>query len=377
MALKPLTQAEQDAILKAFGGGKSNFKQGASQRKAFDENRRDKAGEDPLSIILSVDDVKGQYDTSRTLMTTIGGKQREITGADLEAFRRNIDTVRKAFKQGITANQVLDLSLKMDLDNAKEQIHTAIPVRYKGDVLHFMTNAWIESDVKQHYVMVKFLDLGAIATTPIPLLTATKTVAQGYLAFDCDCGRHTFWYRYISTIGGFNAGRAETGFPKIRNPHLSGVACKHVLRVMFSLNQALAISKIKEMVKIVRASAKPLEELPENQLSAKEVKDAAKRQVEKAHHDRNQVRRNVDDPVKQRKAKKEAERFAKAAQTDAQKQRAERKRIIANGSPMEKLNLRRDLENRVKTLQREYGQTSNENLLDAMENLQNDINRLI
>jgi hypothetical protein len=44
---------------------------------------------------------------------------------------------------------------------------------------------------------------------------------------------------------------------------------------------------------------------------------------------------------------------------------------------MEKLNLRRDLENRVKTLQREYGQTRNENLLDAMENLQNDINGLI
>jgi hypothetical protein len=377
MALKPLTQAEQDAILKAFGGGKTGFKQGASQRKAFDEKRRDKASNNPASVILNVDDVKGQYDSSRALMTTIGDKQREITGADLEAFRRNIDTVRKAFKQGITANQVLDLSLKMDLDNAKEQIHTAIPVRYKGDVLHFMTNASKESEVRQHYVTVRFLDLGAIATTPIPLLTATKTVAQGYLAFDCDCGRHTFWYRYISTLGGFNAGRAETGFPKIRNPHLSGVACKHVLRVMFSLNQALAISKIKEMVKIARQSAKPLEDLPENQISAKEVKDAAKRQVEKAHHDRNQVRRSVDDPVKQRKAKKEAERFAKAAQTDAQKQRAERKRIIANGSPMEKLNLRRDLENRVKTLQREYGQTSNENLLDAMENLQNDINGLI
>ena len=37
-----------------------------------------------------------------------------------------------------------------------------------------------ESDVKQHYVTVKFLDLVAIATTPIPLLTATKQVARGY-----------------------------------------------------------------------------------------------------------------------------------------------------------------------------------------------------
>ena len=44
---------------------------------------------------------------------------------------------------------------------------------------------------------------------------------------------------------------------------------------------------------------------------------------------------------------------------------------------MERLNLRIDLENRVKTLQREYSLSANENLLDAIENLQNDINRLI
>ena len=58
-------------------------------------------------------------------------------------------------------------------------------------------------------------------------------------------------------------------------------------------------------------------------------------------------------------------------------QREERKRIITSGSPMERLNLRIDLENRVKTLQREYSMSANENLLDAIENLQNDINRLI
>ncbi len=62
---------------------------------------------------------------------------------------------------------------------------------------------------------------------------------------------------------------------------------------------------------------------------------------------------------------------------DGEQQREERKRIITSGSPMERLNLRIDLENRVKTLQREYSMSANENLLDAIENLQNDINRLI
>lgn len=377
MALAPLSQAEKEAILKAFGGGKSGFKQGAKDRANFDQNRRDNAEIEPKSIILSVDDVSGKYDSERILDTTLGGKRRVITQSDLIAFRRNIETVRKAFTQGISANQVLDLALENDLERAREQIHTAIPTRYKGDTLHFMTNASKESEVKQHYVTIKFFDLGAVATTSIPLLTATKTVANGHLAFDCDCGRHTFWYRYISTIGGFNAGRAETGFPKLRNPHLVGVACKHVLKVMHSLTQPLAFGKIKEMVKIARKSAKPLDELPENQLSAKEVKDAAKAQADKAHHERNKVKRAMDDPVKRKQAEREAKKFAEATQTAVQKQRAERKRIIEQGSPMEKMNLRRDLENRVKELTKDYAKSAKDSFLDSIENLQNDINKLV
>jgi len=116
MALNPLSQAEKDAILKAFGGGKSGFKQGAKDRSNADQARRN----DATPVILDVDDVEGQYDSSRALMTTIGGELRHIKSEDLAAFRKNIDTVRKAFKQGITASQVLDLSLKDDLDRAKE-----------------------------------------------------------------------------------------------------------------------------------------------------------------------------------------------------------------------------------------------------------------
>lgn len=64
---------------------------------------------------------------------------------------------------------------------------------------------------------------------------------RGHLSFDCDCERHRYFFRYIATIGGFNAGRDETGYPKIRNPGLKGVACKHVLRVMAELQSSAAI----------------------------------------------------------------------------------------------------------------------------------------
>lgn len=42
----------------------------------------------------------------------------------------------------------------------------------------------------------------------------------------------------MSTIGNYNAGRAENGYPKIRNPGLIGIACKHVLRVMAEIEGA-------------------------------------------------------------------------------------------------------------------------------------------
>ncbi|PAM62177.1 hypothetical protein CEJ56_19960, partial [Acinetobacter baumannii] len=55
-------------------------------------------------------------------------------------------------------------------------------------------------------------------------------LAKGKMRVQWDCERHTCWYRYMATIGGYNLGRDEGGFPEIRSPHLSGVACKHVVR---------------------------------------------------------------------------------------------------------------------------------------------------
>lgn len=47
-----------------------------------------------------------------------------------------------------------------------------------------------------------------------------------------------FFFRYIATAGNFHAGRPEHGYPKIRNPQLIGVACKHVVRVMGELESS-------------------------------------------------------------------------------------------------------------------------------------------
>lgn len=63
-----------------------------------------------------------------------------------------------------------------------------------------------------------------------------KQLCAGRVSYDCDCGRHQYWYRYIATAGNFAlAPPKEYAYPKVRNPDLKGVACKHVIHAMTRL----------------------------------------------------------------------------------------------------------------------------------------------
>ena len=221
----------------------------AKERFAADKARRESAGSAPDSVILNPKDIKGDYDAARMLQTTLGGSMREMTADDLVAFRKNIETAKKSFKGGITARQIIDLSAtkpmkyegkewagKSDIDKAKKEIRHALPISLHNGTMRIVTNAGPDFGSSRHQVTVKFLSFGAAAATGQDPRKMALWLRKQPLAFDCDCGRHTYWFRYISTIGGFNAGRAETGFPKIRNPQLHGVACKHVLRAMSEID---------------------------------------------------------------------------------------------------------------------------------------------
>lgn len=250
-------------------------KQDAAQRKAAEKAAN--------SIILSKQDVQGQYDAYRALKTTLGGVRRDITAADLGTFRRNMQTVQSRITAaGITAQQVIDLAASNplknprnpgdegDLGRARKEIRMAVPVssmvsareRDSLDV-RFLTDASPDSDATRHHVLVRFRAYGEMARQMMVTPTATEgkktpkaltpkqaatRMREGYLAFDCDCGRTRFFLRYLATIGGYNAGRDEHGYPKIRNPGLQGVACKHVLRVMMEIVQSAAVLGFLERV---------------------------------------------------------------------------------------------------------------------------------
>lgn len=270
----------------------------AKGRLKQDAQERLEAEKSPRSVILTKREVQGEWDANRVLFTTLGGSPRPITSNDLATFRHNMRLAQNNFNgDGITARQVIDLaasrpmpgaSKETDIDRARKQIKTAVPVSAMNGEIRFITNAGPESKVHRHHVLVRF---NAFAQAANKLLSAKTTdiktpkqaanwLRKQKLAFECDCGRHKFWFRYIATIGNFNAGRKELGYPKIRNPNLKGVACKHVLRVMSEVESSGVVwSFLTKHLEKVLASQ---DNTAKSQVKQKEADEAAKQQKAKA-----------------------------------------------------------------------------------------------
>jgi len=232
----------------------------AKGRFAADARQRKEAEKASQSVILTDRDLRSGLDAGRVLFTTLNGGLTAITANELATFRHNMNLAKKqaGFKGGgITARQVIDLASakplkyvngKSDIDKAKREITTAIPVSTRDDEVRFITNAGEDSKAGRHHVTIRFMEfrnavdavVAAGDDTQAPRRAANK-MRKGMLKFDCSCERHRYFLRYVATIGGFNAGRDETGFPKIRNPNLKGVACKHVLRAMTELESSGAV----------------------------------------------------------------------------------------------------------------------------------------
>lgn len=224
-------------------------------QKEFKESRAsDSESRDVAPRILSPDAVQGKnWRATKVLQTTLGGSTRPITKQDLAAFKRNITTLTNRVEFGITAREVISLSMEADKKRSRKQINTAVPVRMKGGDIQFITNAGPDSKRNRHNVQVvlRQYEAGLASGTP---LQAAKKIANADIKFDCSCEHHRYVFRYVTTLMKANAGRAETGFPKMKNPKLEGVACKHVLRVMIELSTSMFIhKKIAKMIEADRS----------------------------------------------------------------------------------------------------------------------------
>lgn len=207
--------------------------------------------------------------------------EQQLTAQDLKTFSNKVKSLQKSFKGaniqgGITPNAIIARSRQKDIRRAQEEIHVVQAARMeKNGVIHFRTNASRKYGATHHIVSVQFLNFQAALNSSEKINNAfLNAYMKSAVKFDCDCGRHRFWYRYIASVGGFAYGNIETAFPKIRNPELTGLACKHVIRVMHTLAKNPA-----PLRQAVKMHLKRYQEDPN-----KNAKTFTKKQIEKHTH---------------------------------------------------------------------------------------------
>jgi hypothetical protein len=301
---------KQNGSSNAWFGNIRGTGQELRDRLAQDAAERAAEGKREGSIILNQKDVlTGSWDAHKVLFTTLGGKLRAITADDLAAFRRNIQTAQSRLKKGITAKQIIDWSsakidggTKSDLERARTEIRFAVPVRANNGRVFFTTNSGPDSKVSRHHVIVEFLNYGAEAASGVtdPRKSAMR-LRKGPVKIECDCERwRYFGFRYMATIGGYNAGRAETGYSKIKNPRLQSLACKHIVRVMSEVDSGgAALAYLTNLMSKAKSNDEAKAKAGQSQREAERIL-------------RNQERRTTGNEIKTSEQKRLERQAAKA-----------------------------------------------------------------
>ena len=177
------------------------------------------------------------------------GKKRDgtfFTKEDLKGFENNRKKIRAGFDTktaGITYSQLIANCASIDVKRANNAvddgsgIKTASFIGMEHNVAIISVTASDRSEDKHHRVKVRFEEwdtaMEDLSDKEKNTSRVVRQLCAGRMSFDCDCGRHKYWYRYIATAGNFALSPPkEYVYPKVRNPNLKGVACKHVIHAM-------------------------------------------------------------------------------------------------------------------------------------------------
>lgn len=185
-------------------------------------------------------------------LAKLGEKSKGVpfTVDDLKAFEKNRQQHKKAYnssRAGISYPQLVAGSRDIDIKRANNKVQDGSGITratlsgIKGNMILVRVKASMKSVHQEHMVKIRLEEHDDYLHEPPAdsYTTAAKMAAQGRLSFDCDCGRHQYWYRYLATMGNYAVTPPkEFAFPKIRNPEMKGVACKHVLKAVVMLQSA-------------------------------------------------------------------------------------------------------------------------------------------
>ena len=187
----------------------------------------------------------------------------EFTLQELDKMAASLSKKQEKFKEaerGVQISALLRASrVPVDLNGIRrgatdfskaKSIRNATLYKIKDHVLYFRVSSSGETPKHTHYqvrVRLEEWQKHMVQSTGAYIIPAQKT-CKGRISFDCSCGRHQYWFRYLATIGGFALTPLEHGFPKIRNAKLIGCACKHMVKVVAVMQSPFIHARVaKEM----------------------------------------------------------------------------------------------------------------------------------
>lgn len=185
----------------------------------------------------------------KAALSQLGAKAdgSNFTVDDLKAFAANRDNFKKQYDSatdGITFAKMVSGSRPIDIDRANNRVSDGSGITratlsgIKGNEVLIRVKASDRSKHEEHAVKIRLEEWNDQMhdCDGHDYLSAVKAACKGRMSIACTCGRHQYWYRYQATMGRYAiAPPSEFAFPKIRNPELKGVACKHVLRAAVML----------------------------------------------------------------------------------------------------------------------------------------------
>ncbi|WP_413113426.1 hypothetical protein [Thaumasiovibrio sp. DFM-14] len=168
-----------------------------------------------------------------------------FTDEDLKSFvesRKKHAGKYDSSRDGISYGEIVRGSREIDIKRANNQVSDgsgitrAALVGIQANMLTIRVKASEKNGADTHSVRLRLEQWDEYLHSEESYKKSIKKVAQGRISIDCTCGRHQYWYRYLATAGRYCvAPPKEHAFPKIKNPEMTGVACKHVLKAVAML----------------------------------------------------------------------------------------------------------------------------------------------
>jgi flagellar biosynthesis GTPase FlhF len=308
-----------------------NFKQFerlfAGIRREKRENRVQGVG------LLTPELIRKHIKSGRDLILQYGrqGEFVHYTLADLQEFAKALQQTKKDFgpQKGVPVSQLLAASDPMDIMRSNQQIKNVTLYKVKGGQLYFRASASPGSKYAFHQVRVRLDDWNDQLTTIGSYVTAARNAVTGRVSYDCDCGRHQYWYRYLATIGGFALSPLEKDFPKIRNPQLKGCCCKHVIKTLKTIQTPVVYNLLAKEMQKQAAAPGFADDHKARFLKEEELKRAKRASTHSSDADHEEAKREWNDFQRAQEAfrkkqeeQKQKKRTAEAAAKEAKAQKA-------------------------------------------------------